>query len=58
MYRETEDLVHTVKQVQEERQLRSDLLDQVHVTAARKLARMVSSCRALQKDIEQREALR
>jgi hypothetical protein len=51
-------LVRTVKQATEERQARTELLDHVHVTAARKLQRLVSSCKALQKEIDQRESLR
>jgi hypothetical protein len=58
VYKETEDLVRTVKQATEERQARTELLDHVHVTAARKLQRLVSSCKALQKEIDQRESLR
>lgn len=58
VYRDTEDLVRTVKQATEERVMRTELLDQAHAAAARKLQRLVSSCRALQKEIDQRESLR
>lgn len=58
MYRETDDIVRTVKQAMEERELRTGLLDRVHVTAANKLQKLVNSCKLLQKEIEQREALR
>lgn len=58
MYKETEDLVRTVKQATEERHMRSLLLDQQHVTASRKLQKLVNSCKVLKREIEQREMLR
>ena len=58
VYRETEDIVRTVKQAMEEREMRTEMLDRVHVTAAGKLQKLVNSCKLLQKEIEQREALR
>jgi hypothetical protein len=53
-----EDMVRTIRQATEERVVRTELLDQVHLLAARKLQKLVNSCKALQRDIEQREALR
>lgn len=58
MYKETEDLVRTVKQATEERHMRSLLMDQQHMVASRKLQKLVNSCKVLKKEIEQREMLR
>ena len=58
MYKETEDLVRTVKQATEERYMRSQLLDAQHVTASKKLKKLVNSCKLLKKEIQQREELR
>ena len=53
-----DEAVRTLKQVTEERQIRSQLLDQVHITAAKKLQKLVNSCKVLKQEIEERELLR
>jgi hypothetical protein len=51
-------MIRPMRQATEERVARTELLDQVHLLASRKLQKLVNSCKALQRDIEQREALR
>jgi len=58
VYKETEDLVRTVKQATEERHMRSQLLDAQHSVAAKKLQKLINSCKVLKKEIQQREELR
>jgi len=58
VYKETEDLVRTVKQATEERYMRSQLLDAQHTLASKKLQKLVNSCKVLKKEIQQREELR